>query len=228
MSTQTALRATTTPRVNLLPPEIAEELRFRSLRAVMVLVLLFAVFVAGALYWQSSGEVSAAQQQLDSAKSDSIGLQQKASKLSNVPVVYAQVAAADGQLTVAMGSEVRYSYVLNDLSLSINRNVWLTSMAVIQNDVTAGIAADGAAAPVQGAVWTKPAIAKVTFAGRALSYSDVAAWLDFLSAGKNYSDPFVSAANASDPIGRTKTFTFMSSVNLTDKAYSHRYDTEVN
>jgi Tfp pilus assembly protein PilN len=224
MSTQTALRATVTPHVNLLPPEIAEEARFRSLRVIMVMVVAFAAFLGGVLYLQSAGEVTAAQEQLDSAKSDGAGLQVKVNKLANVPAVYAAVAAADGQLSAAMGSEVRYSFLLNDLSLSINKNVWLTSMSVSQNDPTAS--ASGASVPVQGPAWTKPAIGKLTFSGRATSYNDVAAWLDFLSSGKIYSDPFVSSTSASDPIGSTKTVIFESSVNLTDKAYTHRFDSK--
>ena len=44
-----------------------------------------------------------------------------------MPQVYAQVAAAQAQLTQAMGQEMRYSYVLNDLSLTIPSDVWLTN-----------------------------------------------------------------------------------------------------
>lgn len=225
MSTQTVQRSTTVaPRVNLLPPEIAEEMRFRSMRAAMVLALVFAVLISVTLYLQSAGEVSSAQQQLDGAQTESMVLQAKANKLANVPLVYGQVAAAEAELATAMGNEVRYSYLLNDLSLSINKNVWLTSMAVTQTDTPVVAPAGTPGAPVTG--WAKPSIAKVTFAGTALSYNDVAAFLDFLAGGKNYSDPFVTAINASDPIGNTKTFTFMASVGVTKAAYTHRYDSK--
>jgi len=221
MSTQTAVRATTTPHVNLLPAEIAEEVRFRSLRAVMVLVLLFAAALSGVLYLQSAGEVNSAQEQLDSATTEGSGLQAKVNKLADVPRVYAQVDAADAQLGQAMGGEVRYSYLLNDLSLSINKNVWLTTLTVAQADPTGPISNASPSATVTG--WAKPGIGKLTFSGTATSYKDVAAWLDFLASSKNYSDPYVSNATKGDPIGTTAVVTFQSTVNLTDKAFTHRY-----
>ena len=224
MSTQTALRATVSPHVNLLPPDIAEEARFRSLRVFMALVVVFGAFVGGVLYLQSVGEVTAAQDQLSSAQDEGTAMQTQLVKLANVPVVYAQVAAAEAQLNVAMGSEVRYSYVLNDLSLSINRNAWLSSVTVVQNPLA--VTGTGVTPPAQGAAWTKPAIGKLSFAGTAKSYNDVAAWVDFLTADKFYSDAFISIANIGDKIGTASTVHFESTVNLTDKAYSHRFDTK--
>ena len=40
-------------------------------------------------------------------------------KYADVPKVYAAVDAAEAQLKLAMGHEIRYSFVLNDLSLTI-------------------------------------------------------------------------------------------------------------
>ena len=46
-------------------------------------------------------------------------------------MVYAQVAAGEAALDLAMGDEVRYSFVLNDLSLTIPNDVWLTRIVVV-------------------------------------------------------------------------------------------------
>ena len=49
----------------------------------------------------------------------------RSAKYAEVPKVYAQVDAAEADLELAMGQEIRYSFVLNDLSLTIPSDVWL-------------------------------------------------------------------------------------------------------
>ncbi len=223
MSTQTALRATVTPHVNLLPGEIREEAQFRSMRAFMALAVIFSALVGGALFVQASGEVTSAQEQLDTAKTENAALQAKVNTLADVPKVYAQVAAADAQLTTAMGAEVRYSYLLNDLSLSMNRGVWLSSLNVAQAATTT----TAAGTPVVSQTAPQAGIALITVAGRAKTYEDVAAWLEFLTADKTYyTNPYVTSADRTDKIGNTPIVKFASTVALNDSALSHRYDSK--
>lgn len=209
MSTTTAVRTAAFPHVNLLPPEIAEETRFRSVRAVLVLAVAGALVGIGAGYVMASGRVSAAQESLAAAQQTQAALKAEEAKYAEVPAVFKQLAVAEGQLTLAMGQEVRYSYLLNDLSLTIPKDVWLTSMST-QQDPTTG-------------EWGTPAIGRVVYEGRAVDYNDVAAWLDVLGKNADYSDPYFSRAGEGDPIGDTEVLDFSVSVGLTEQALSNRY-----
>lgn len=214
MSTTTAVRTATFPHVNLLPPEIAEETRFRSVRAVLALSVVAALAVVGGVYLLASGQVTQAEEELSTAQGANAALQAEAAKYAEVPKVYGALAQAETQLALAMGQEVRYSYVLNDLALTIPDDVWLTTMTVTQD-------VDGTA-PVQGQ-WGTPAIGTVSYEGRALSYDDVAAWLDVLGKNADYTDPYLTSAAEGDPIGDADVLDFKSSVALTDDALSNRY-----
>lgn len=214
MSTTTAVRTATLPRVNLLPPEISEEARFRSVRGILALTVIAAAGVVGGLYYLAANDASSAQEQLSAAQATQTSLQAEAAKYAEVPKVYAALTAAQTQLDQAMGQEVRYSYVLNDLSLTIPSKVWLTQMTVTQD-------VDGTGS-VTGA-WGSPAIGKITFTGVALSHNDVAAWLDALAKNATYTDPYFTNSSAGEPIGTTPVVDFNSEVSLTDKALSGRY-----
>jgi Tfp pilus assembly protein PilN len=229
MSTTLAVRpqtATTLPHVNLLPDEILEEARFRNVRAGLLLVVAVVIVAVGFLYWQASGQDNDAQAQLTQAQAAQTGLQAQIAKYASVPKKEAQVQLAQTQLTTAMGQEVRYSYLLNDIVLTIPNDVWLTQLTVNQKvttPVTGPAATTTSSSGTGGAVWTAPGIGTISVQGSALSYDDVAAWLDALAKSPNYSGVYLNTAAVAPPVNATKVFNFTSQANITTHAYSNRY-----
>ena len=131
--------------------------------------------------------------------------------------MYAQAAAAEAQLTLAMGQEVRYSQLLNDLSLSVPENVWVKNITFAQGDPAVAPVAAGTALP-----GVEPGIGTVTFSGVGFSHDDVATWLDSLATQKSYADPYFS--NSTETLIGTKTAVdFNSTTTLTSAALSGRY-----
>src|SRR4051794_38530808 len=128
------------PRVNLMPPEIAEAARFRRFQLAMGGAVLAAVAAVAGLYMQSHGGVATAQQQLDRAHSQSTVLQAKLTSLQSVQDVYTQVSNRETMLSTAMGGEIRWSRYMNDLSLRMPDHVWLTNVTATET------AASGSAA----------------------------------------------------------------------------------
>ena len=210
------------PRVNLMPPEIAEAARFRRFQFAMGGAVLAAVVVVGGLYAHAHSGVTSAKSQLDAATAQHAQLQSQLDSLQSVQSVYSQVSAKRAMLQQAMGSEIRWSYYLTDLSLKIPDHVWLTSVSATEAGssptATAATAAGGAGA------LTPTGIGTVTFAGTAFSHDDVATWLETLANEKGYSNPYFSNSTESN-IGARKTVNFSSSVVLTDAAKSGRYTT---
>jgi Tfp pilus assembly protein PilN len=228
MSTTLAVRpqtATTLPHVNLLPDEILEEARFRNVRAGLLLAVAVVIVAMGFLYWQASGQENDAQAALTQAQSTQTGLQAQIVKYANVPKKEAQVELAQTQLTTAMGQEVRYSYLLNDIVLTIPNDVWLTQLTVNQKVTTptTGAPVTSTSTVAGGAVWTAPGIGTVSVQGSALSYDDVAAWLDAFAKSPNYSGVYLNTATLAPAVDGTAVFNFTSAANITTHAYSNRY-----
>jgi Tfp pilus assembly protein PilN len=210
------------PRVNLMPPEIAEALRFRRLQLAMGgAVLVSAVLVAG-LYTHAKSGISGAQSQLTTAQGQQTTLQTKLNGLASVRTTYADVQSKQQLLQQAMGQEIRWSYMLNDLSFRIPSDVWLTSLQA--TEATTGVGATDsnvATTPLPGAPTTT--LGTVTFTGIAFKHDDVATWLDSLAKEKGFADPtFTSSSETA--IGTRGVVGFSTSTDLTSKALSNRYN----
>ena len=220
MSTLTATRVATLPRVNLLPPEIEEERRFRKVQAGLGLGVVAALGVVGALTLLANGQVSSAQEDLDTAKARQVALDAKVNEFAEVPKVYAEVETAQTQLSDAMGKEVRWSYFLNDLSLKTPGKVWLTRLTVLQNaDPVAGAAV---AATPGTATYGTAGLGTVTFEGQGFAHNDVAAWLDALAKQKGLTQPYFTKSESED-IGSETAVSFASQATITEDALSGRY-----
>jgi Tfp pilus assembly protein PilN len=178
------------------------------------------VLVVGALVLAAAGQVSDAQDSLDTAKARGTALQAETNKYADVPAVYAAVDAKEAQLSLAMGKEVRWSYFLNDLSLITPGKVWLETLTVTENVDPAPLTA---AAPVAGTTPTAAAgIGTIAVSGRGFQHNDVAAWLRALAGQKGLSNPYFTLSEQ-DTFGVDEPIRFDSQAALTDEALSHRY-----
>ncbi|MBK5307254.1 MAG: PilN domain-containing protein [Frankiaceae bacterium] len=208
--TRAVLSLDSLPRVNLLPPEIAESARIRRIQVGLGGAVLAAVGVVALLYVGASSSVTKAQEEVDVAATRHATLQSETVKYRDVTAVYARAAAAQAMLTQAMGEEVRYSQFLNDLSLSVPDNVWIKNLTFTQ---AASPAAVGSAIP---------GIGTVTVSGVGFKHDDVAVWLESLASQKGYTNPYFT--NSTEALlGTRRTVNFTSTASLTSAAYSGRY-----
>ena len=220
MTTQTVQTAgvAAMPRVNLMPPEIAEAARFRQLQLVMGGAVVISAVLVGGLYQHAKSGISDAQAQLTSAQAQQTSLQTKLTSLNSVSQTFASVHAKQALLQEAMGQEIRWSYMLNDLSFRIPSNVWVTTIQASENTPTA----PGAAPPATSA--TDPtAIGTVLFNGVAFNHDDVATWLDALAKERGYANPTFSSSTETR-IGLRDVVDYSTSVDVTAKALSNRYN----
>ncbi|MCU1601051.1 MAG: Fimbrial assembly family protein [Frankiales bacterium] len=213
LNTEARLGMTTgqMPRVNLLPPEIAETALFRKVQLGLGGAVLGAVVVVGLLAASAAHGVSTAQTKLDGETAKNSSLSKDVASYSNVTAVYNAAAAAQLQLTNAMGQEVRYSQLMHDLSLSVPSSVWLKTLTFNQ---TPPAATAGAAAA--------PGIGTVAFTGVGFSHDDLALWLEAMANLKTYSDPYFASSTES-LLGTKKIVTFSGTMNETGNALSGRY-----
>ncbi len=209
------------PQVNLLPPEIAEKAVFRRVQLGLGAAVVTALGVVGLLYLSAASSATSAQGDLDTATASGQVLQAQSAKYSEVTGVYARAAAAQTQLGTAMGDEVRYSQLLNDLSLSIPTNVWIKNLSYTSGAAPAAGAAATATTAVPGAT---PGIGTLNVTGVAFSHDDVAVWLESIGSQKTYVNPYF-ASSTEALIGTRKVVNFTSTATVTAVARSGRYST---
>jgi len=220
VSTQTVEAASvgTMPRVNLIPPEIAEAARFRQLQLAMGAAIAVSAVIVGGLYMHERSGVSSAQAQLDASQAQHTSLQTKLAGLQTVKDTFDQVTAKQGLLTQAMGQEIRWSYFLNDLSLKTPSDVWLNTVTAAETT------APGATAPTSPSTGTVASnvVGSVTVTGTGLRHDDVAKWLDTLSRLKGFADPTFQSSTET-AIGPRNVVGFATSAGVTIDALSNRY-----
>jgi Tfp pilus assembly protein PilN len=214
----------TAPKVNLLPPEIGERRRLRKLQACLALAVVAAGAVVGLLYFQASSGEADAQARLDAAQSVQAGLQVQTAKLQYVQAEQARIDAARSSLKAAMGSEVLWSKVLDDLRLRLPDGVNMSSLAttaVAATTAVPGVAAPAAAAATATAVPSN-VIATVVLSGSAVSLDAVADELDQLANVPGFSNVYLTTTTSTGE--STKFVAYTATADVTTAALSHRYD----
>lgn len=203
----------TVSAVNLLPARYAEAMAMRRARlfaVAAVVVGLLAVILGWVITVQERGN---AQEEFDVTTAERAQLSAQAARFADVPKVFAQVADAKIQLQDAMGSEVRWSFFLNDLALMTPSGVALTSLDL-------GVPAPGSGETVgSGEAGT---IGLMTVEAQALTYNTVANWLDSTAKLSSLIDPQVSSM-VTTKTGDVSLVTFTSTVGITSEALSGRY-----
>ena len=89
----------------------------------------------------ASREVADANAELEAATAATAKVQTEVAARAEVPKVYAEVAAAQTQLTQAMGDEVRWSNLLTDVSLTVGPD---GTSGIFSAASTDGTSVDGA------------------------------------------------------------------------------------
>jgi Tfp pilus assembly protein PilN len=205
-------------RVNLMPNSYARRAAVHRAKMGALAALLGAMLVAGLMFLVSWQKATSAQEQLDQATFERTQLQIEAARYAGVPLVFEAVNGAQGQLVVAMGNEVRWSFFLNDLALTMPAGVSLDTLeaTVIGPGQSAGTTGDG---QVGGKAGT------LSVAAKALTFNSVANWLDSLAKMDTVADPYVSGLSRADVEG-TKVVTFSSTADITTETLSGRYTLE--
>ena len=133
--------------------------------------------------------------------------------------MYARKEAAEAMLVEAMGAEVRWSRLLDELSHEVPDRVFLTDLTYVQNGT-----AQAGSAPTGGAA---SSIGSVVVSGTAYSHRDVAVWLEALNAQEGHAGATLQSATerrlADLDLPDRTVVDFTSSVSLTADALSDRY-----
>ena len=84
-----------------------------------------------------SGQVGGAEEELATLRPTGSALEAEVATYAEVPEVLAAVDAAQANLVTAMTPEIRWSFYLNDMSLTIPRSTRLVSMTAVNDGAAA-------------------------------------------------------------------------------------------
>jgi uncharacterized protein YlxW (UPF0749 family) len=199
-------------KVNLLPREVGELARTRRITNYTIVGVLAFVALLALLYVFKLGEVNNARNDRDAAQAEVTRLQAEVAQLEQFRQLADQLEARNALLTASMESEVSWSRVLNDLSLTFPANSSLLTLTATQADPAAGVA--------QG----PGIIGDVAFSGYSVEeyapgVESVLIEFDKVQAFVNV---FLSTA-AQETIGTTEVTNFQGTVQLDEDAYTRRY-----
>jgi Tfp pilus assembly protein PilN len=200
------------PKVNLLPPEILQARRLARLkRGLAAAVVVTVVGCAGATVWAQSG-ASDAQAQLDVVQARGTLLRADQARYAAVPKLLDLIQSAGAAREKALAHDVLWYGFLTDLAVTTPDGVTLTGLQVTLDKPASG----------QDPL-VKPGIGSVTFTGTAQHFPEVAAWLDAVATMHGLDGSTLASAVRSPESGASGV-TFTSTVQVTSKALTHRYD----
>lgn len=220
-STSTRVDWAPVPKVNLLPSEIVDGRRLVQLKRMLggALIVVTAA-CAGAVLWAQAGATSA-REEVDAAHARATTLQAEAGKYAQVPGIIGLIDTTTTARQAAMGQDVLWYGFLSELAMTTPKGVSLVSLEVSLDDTAAP-------SSTQNDPLTPSGIGHVNFSGKANHFPDVAGWLDAVGSVHGLDGSTLQTATRGDSGSGATTgdqpITFTSTVQVTSKALTHRYD----
>ena len=193
-------------QINLLPSDIAERRRARQMTLLLAAGLLGLVALLVLVFILQAARLSGARGDLEAQERANSRLERQVNQLQGFAQLQATLRTKEqllGQLTV---NEVRWSLLLNNISLVIPSDVWLTNFS---GSVQATATAPGAA--------TAP-VGTIQVSGQTFTHLDVARWLSRLAGVDEFLFPYLSLSSKSDSDTLQTLVDFNSSVQLDQDA----------
>lgn len=229
MTTLTPTRLAEMPRVNLLPPEIAAAAQLKRLKVMLGVLLLGAMALVVLIYLVVSSQIGGAEDNLAAAQADGAKLQADVGTYAEVPKVLLEVDTAQANLATAMTPEIRWSFFLNDLSLTIPKTTRLSTVTAVNEAAAAQLSGsvdtEGGASTTLGQI----SMGSITFTSKSTDFNAVASWLQSLTKQKGYVEPTVQVVTKDEEADTAGTFfSVESSTQLSIEAASGRFVTIAN
>jgi Tfp pilus assembly protein PilN len=203
------MSATTTRRINLLPPERAERRRARQITTTIVATVLALVVLLALVYVAEQVRLNGQKHALETQQATNAGLQSQVAQLSQFQQLESQLQQKTTLLGTLTQDEVRWSVILADISLVIPSDTWLTSFTATENTSSGG--------PTTPGTSKATALGTIQLSGTTFSHLDVAKWLTRLAGVDAFTNSYLSLSSKST-ISTTSVVNFNSSVDLSNQA----------
>ena len=208
-------------RIDLLPPVYAQRRRERNALALVALAVAVAVLVLVGWWFMLGFQLNRAERELADAQARNLALQQDIAELQRFVELENEVASKRQSLQMVMAGDIDWPGLLAELAMVLPPEVWLENLTA-----SAGQTEGAAQAPTETAqipISDLEPVGRVTFQGQSLSMPGVAKWLLRLEYVDSFFAVYLQSATEAEAVEGTTTFTFSSSLELSDEAVSGRF-----
>ena len=167
-------------QINLLPPEIAQRRRARQITLALGAAGLGLVALLIVVFLVQAARLSGERGNLEDAKQQNTVLQRQIAGLQSFATLQQTLRTKEQLLDRLTAGEVRWSVLLNDISLVIPSEVWLSNLS------------GSVQAPAPGTQATTAQIGTIQVSGNTFTHLDVAKWLSRIAGVREFAFPYLS------------------------------------
>ena len=204
------------PRVNLLPPEVAQAAKARSLHGGLSLLVVAVMMLVGAGYGAASLNAGAVQQRLNGANQRTTQLLEQQKKYVEVRKITKDLALTTAARQVGASTEINWRSYLESIQMSLPSGTAIATFSARSSSPLVEFAQS--TAPLQG-----QRIAELKFSATSDSLPDVQAWLNALAKLKG----FVDATPGTVTLASEGTYTATIIMHINEQALSNRFPSDV-
>ncbi|MGH2727213.1 MAG: PilN domain-containing protein [Actinomycetota bacterium] len=195
----------TTRQINLLPSDIAVRRRARQITVLLASGGLVLVALLAVIFVVQAARLSGERGKLETEERANARVEREIRSLQDFANDQAELRTKQQLLGQLTSGEVRWSLILNNISLAIPSEVWLTNFS------------GSAQAPATGPGVAAGPIGTVQVSGKTFTHLDVARWLTQLSRIDEFLFPYLSLSSKTTTDTETLV-DFNSSLQLSEKA----------
>lgn len=212
-------------RIDLLPSVYEDRRRQRrNVTTVFIVGLLFLLLLVGWWFWLGT-QISDAENDLAQARSRNDALQAQIDELQQFAELDAEVQAKRTSLQTVFAGDVDWPAILTEVAMVIPGEVWLTNLTSSAG-TTEGASPVGTETAAIRIDDNEP-FGRIAFQGSSLSMPGVAKWMLRLESVREFFAVYLNSATASEQEVGTPLVTFDSTLELSNKAASGRFQGKI-
>ncbi|MFN2588196.1 MAG: PilN domain-containing protein [Actinomycetota bacterium] len=208
-------------RIDLLPAAYQERRRQRRAVGIVVIASMLVLLLLIGWWILLGTQISSERDELADAQARNSQLQTQIAALSRFADLQAEVEAKRAALLAVMAGDLDWPAIMTEIAMVIPGEVWLTSMSASAGTTEGASPVGTETAPIR--VSDQTPFGRIAFQGRSLSMPGVAKWLVSLRNVREFAAIWLNTASASVVEGQQTVVDFDSTLELSDRAASERF-----
>lgn len=212
-------------RIDLLPSVYEERRRQRrNVASVLIAGLLVLLLLLG--WWFYLGiQINDAEDRLADVQATNAVLEQQIAELQRFAELAAEVEAKRTALQTVFAGDVDWPALLTEIAMVVPGEVWLTSLTASagQTEGSSPVGTETAAVRIDA----KEPFGRMAFTGSSLSMPGVARWMIRLESVREFFAVYLNSATAAEDEAGVGLVTFDSTLELSNRAASRRFQGRV-
>ena len=209
-------------RVDLLPAAYVERRREKRNISFVLLAGGLVLLLLVAWYFVVRGQVSAAREELATIEQRNAQLQAQVDELQKFADLEAEVQTKRTALATVFAGDLNWPSLLTEVAMVVPGEVWLENLTT-----SAGLTEGASPVATEGnpiRISQELPTGRVSFDGRSVCMPGVAKWLIRLASVKQFNAVWLGGATEQDTRPGCEVVDFQSTLELSDEAYSHRFE----